>query len=76
MNWTTALRLAVIGAAVTALAGCMPILVDRDGNWRGQQPPGPAFGSALHADDAEEPASDAPAAEEPVADEAEEPAAE
>jgi hypothetical protein len=43
---TRILRLAVLAAAVTALAGCLPIMFDRDGNWRGQQPVGPAFSSA------------------------------
>jgi hypothetical protein len=47
---TRTIRLAVLAAAAAALAGCLPIMFDRDGNWRGQQPIGPAFGSALQPD--------------------------
>ena len=77
MNRTTALRLAVIGLTAAALGGCLPIMFDRDGNWRGQQPIGPAFGSALPGGQAgvppivESPVEE-PAAEAPAADEAEE----
>lgn len=42
----TALRFAVLGLTVATLGGCLPIMFDREGNWRGQQPIGPAFGSA------------------------------
>ena len=82
----TALRLAVLAAAVAALAGCLPIMFDRDGNWRGAQPAGPAFGSATQprsaiiptaedeAAEAAEPAAQEPA--EPAADETAEPTAE
>ncbi|MEZ5668196.1 MAG: hypothetical protein R3F55_12310 [Alphaproteobacteria bacterium] len=46
----TALRLAAIGLLAAALGGCIPLFFDRDGNWRGAQPTGPAYGNNLQPD--------------------------
>ena len=51
-RFSAPVRLAVLAAALAALGGCLPIMFDRDGNWRGQQPTGPAYESALDQDEA------------------------
>ena len=43
----TVLRLSIVGLTAAALGACFPLMFDRDGNWRGQQPVGPAFGNDL-----------------------------
>ncbi|MGF1627608.1 MAG: hypothetical protein ACFCVH_22240 [Alphaproteobacteria bacterium] len=59
----TALRLAAAAATAAVLAGCLPIMVDRDGNWREPQAAGPAFGSATQPRAAVIPTADEAAAE-------------
>ena len=52
-RFSASLRLAVLAVALAALGGCLPLMFDRDWNWKDAEPSRPGFGSALqpHADE-------------------------
>ena len=43
------LAMATIIIMSAAISGCLPIMFDRDWNWRGTEPSRPAFGSMIDA---------------------------
>lgn len=51
------LTLSTTIALGVAVSGCLPIMFDRDWNWRGTEPPRPAFGSMIDAAAAEDDAA-------------------